>query len=245
MNKQTYKRHLKQALTKQGADIGFTVLEDSSTNIYADTHLPSRFPFLVAAISQKDGKGRLGRAFVSDKGGAYFTLQLLADKDFTPEKYTLAAGVGAAMALCGLPIGLKWPNDIFIEGKKLGGILCAGKPTANGTLINCGIGINVTNDVSLIGAARLADYLPEEDIFTLIAKITVTFLDLLNKTQDEILAHYKSYSIMPGKRIKVAAGEESFTATAVDIGPSGNLIAEKDGEQISLSAGDVSIIWDT
>lgn len=241
MTKGIYRQSLRCALAKQNLEIGCKVLKDTSTNLYANTHIPKAFPFLIAAISQKDGQGRRERAFISHKGGAYFTLQFSPSANHPPQRYTLLAGVAATCALSPIEVGLKWPNDIFLDGKKLGGILCSCKMLQNKTIINCGIGINVSNDVSSLAATNLAKY--DIDIFTLIAKVTRSFMDLLNKSWDEIFTLYKQYSIVLGRDIVVTSDKASYTARAVDLTPCGNLIIKKkDGECCSIYSEDVSII---
>jgi len=237
-----YRQKLAQALQELDLDIDFTVLADTSTNLYANTHYPISTPFLIAAISQKDGQGRCGRCFESAAGGAYFTLQLLAGKDFAPDKYTITAAVAVANTLCNLPIKLKWPNDIYIEGKKLGGILCTSKQYADKVLINCGIGININNKVSMRGTAQLGKYTSVWQPPTLIASVVKNFLELLDLHKSEILTLYKQYSNVLGKKIKVISSGGEYIATAKDITSGGILIVEKDGGLQHLFSGDVSLL---
>lgn len=82
----------------------------------------------VIAANQTERRGRLGKSWCSAAGkGLYCSIIVrpkLAVKDFP--KITLAAGIGVAIAidrLTGVFSRLKWPNDIFIDGKKCGGIL--------------------------------------------------------------------------------------------------------------------------
>lgn len=242
MMRTKYKRSLADALQAVSLDIEFTVLKDSSTNIYASCHCPQSIPYLIVAISQKDGQGRRGHKFESAKGGAYFTLQLLAPQDFAPERYTITAGVAVACVLQDLPIKLKWPNDIYINGKKLGGILCSSRPYNDKVLINCGIGINVNNKVSVKGATRLADYNTKWNEVNLIANITKTFLSLLNLEKGEIFAQYKKYSNVLGQQIIVTTSNDKYVAYAKDLAECGNLIVEKNGSILHLSCADVSLL---
>jgi BirA family biotin operon repressor/biotin-[acetyl-CoA-carboxylase] ligase len=104
---------------------------------------------VIAARSQRKGRGRLGRTWHSPPGcGLYFSALL---RPSVPAERTalmsLIAGVAAAEGLAdpaGCPVGLKWPNDLRIGGKKIGGILCeyensGGPPPA----VVAGIGINL------------------------------------------------------------------------------------------------------
>lgn len=242
MMRTKYAHSLADALQAVSLDIEFAVLEDSSTNIYASCHDPKSIPYLIAAISQKDGQGRRGREFESAKGGAYFTLQLLAPQDFAPERYTIAAAVAVANVLQTLPIKLKWPNDIYIDDKKLGGILCSSRPYNNKVLINCGIGINVCNNVSVVGATRLADYSTKWNEVNLIANICKTFLSLLNIEKSEIFDQYRKYSNVLGQQVIVTTDNDKYVAYAKDLSECGNLTVEKDGSILHLSCADVSLL---
>lgn len=100
------------------------------------------------ARSQTKGRGRLGRSWISHKDkGVYFSIILrpqIAVKD--APKFTLMAGVGIAKALgkfTGLESLIKWPNDIFIKDKKIGGILTEIEADINMIrFIVIGIGLN-------------------------------------------------------------------------------------------------------
>ena len=239
----TYPQELSYALQAQDIDIDFVVLKDTSTNKYAIEHQPVSTPFLIVAISQKDGQGRCGRSFHSAEGGAYFTLQFLTtSKDFTPDKFTLTAGVAVAKTLHDLPVRLKWPNDIFIGDKKLGGILCSSKPQGEKILVNCGIGINVNNKVSVDSAACLANYTSIWQPAMLIACTVKNLINLLEWKKSEVIALYKQYSNVLGRKVKIISTDSVYTALAKDIAENGALIVEKDGELVSIFSGDVSLL---
>lgn len=105
---------------------------------------------LVVAESQSAGRGRLGRSWLSPDGaGLYFSLLLrpeLAMADLP--KITLAAGLALALAIegqTGCAPALKWPNDLYLAGKKCGGILTETEGVAGpeATVVVVGIGLNV------------------------------------------------------------------------------------------------------
>ena len=104
---------------------------------------------LVIANEQHGGRGRLSRSFLSPKGGGlWFTLVLRPDIAPTEaSKCTLLAALAVAKAIrktTGIDCGIKWPNDILVNGKKLVGILTEMSADMDGIrYIVCGIGINV------------------------------------------------------------------------------------------------------
>lgn len=118
------------ARAARGFDVE-AVLETGSTNSdlvqRARLTQPSR-PLLRAAVQQNAGRGRHGRRWFSAAGGALlFSLAVpMAAAEARIAAATLACGVGAAEALraTGAPVSLKWPNDLLLDGRKLGGVLC-------------------------------------------------------------------------------------------------------------------------
>ncbi|MCD7783532.1 MAG: biotin--[acetyl-CoA-carboxylase] ligase [Firmicutes bacterium] len=94
--------------------------------------------FLIAANAQTGGRGRRGRTFLSETGGIYFSFDVSAPAEKLRQCFTLVtptAGVAAALAsreLYGIDAKIKWVNDIFAGGKKLGGILAEGVETDEG-----------------------------------------------------------------------------------------------------------------
>jgi BirA family biotin operon repressor/biotin-[acetyl-CoA-carboxylase] ligase len=112
-----------------------------------------RRPLLRAALQQSSGRGRLGRRWFSRAGAALlFSLAVpMRAADAQIAAATLACGVGAAEALrsAGAPVTLKWPNDLLLDGRKLGGVLCELAVDAEDrrTLI-VGVGINLHLDAA-------------------------------------------------------------------------------------------------
>lgn len=106
---------------------------------------------LVVAESQSRGRGRLGRSWLSPAGsGLYFSLLLRPELEIADlPKLTLAAGLALARAVAGCANcapGLKWPNDLYLAGKKCGGILTETEAIAGAgpAAVVIGIGLNVS-----------------------------------------------------------------------------------------------------
>ena len=150
---------------------------------------PSR-PLLRAALRQAAGRGRHGRRGFAGAGNALlFSLAVpMKAEGGRLAAATLACGVGAAEALraVGAPVSLKWPNDLLLGGRKLGGVLCelATDEAARRTLV-VGIGINLHLDAATrdsIGqpAAALDETpLPAVQREALIGGIATAVLDAL------------------------------------------------------------------
>ncbi len=115
---------------------------------------------LVIADEQTAGKGRLGRRWVAPSG-ASLLLSLLFRPNITPNqapRLTMICSLAIAEAVEGLtslPVGLKWPNDVFVGGKKAGGILTE-SATTGGRLdyVVVGMGLNVNLTLSALPELR-------------------------------------------------------------------------------------------
>ncbi len=174
---------------------------------------------VVVADHQTAGRGRLDRRWVAPPGSA-----LLASFVIEPHPLlSLAAGVAAAEA-CGPDVRLKWPNDLMLHDRKLGGILVevsAGKAVV-------GIGINLTSAPP--GAARLS--LPRHD---LLEKLHAELTAWTSASSSRILQRWRELSVTLGRRVRVELPGHDFEGTAQDIADDGALIV--DGQRVG--AGDV------
>lgn len=168
-----------------------------------------------------------------------------------------------------LSLGLKWPNDLFCGGKKLGGILCELVPGAlapNGEDFACvvlGIGINLLTPAErlpLVTATSLAvelgpaaGALPafaclREDLLTSIARGLGQLLGELvahpAKTTEALLLRLREESCTLGKRVEVnCGGDRRVTGVALDILPDTALLVRSDaGEELPITAGDVGVL---
>ncbi len=213
---------------------------------------------LVLARQQSAGRGRLGRQWVSPAdSGIYASFLLRPDPTSLPNLSTITLAVGVAVARAirnsvGVDVGLKWVNDLVVDGRKLGGILCEMSARPSGNALIIGIGINIRFDVD-----ELPDDLREKmtwleritgqpvDPNVVIAEIAnqleeVYFL-LLDKQSDLVLADWRKRSITLGRRIIATSGERTIEGEAIDIAPSGALIVDDGKEKIELHAGEISI----
>jgi len=213
---------------------------------------------LVLARQQTAGRGRLGRQWVSPSdSGIYasFLPRPEAESIQNLSTITLAVGVAVAKAVrttAGIDIGLKWVNDLVVDGRKLGGILCEMPASKTGKALVIGIGINVRFHEN-----ELPDELKEK--MTWLEKITgqpidpnlviaeianeleIVYDELLRGQSEKVLADWRRRSITLGKRIIATSGERSTEGTAIDIASSGALIVDTGSERIELHAGEISI----
>lgn len=210
------------------------------------------------AEEQVGGKGRLARGWFSPYArGIWFSVVL--KPPFMPSeasKCTLLAAVAVVRAIneyTGVKAGIKWPNDILIDGKKMVGILTemnAEFGHINYIVIGTGININIpkenlSDDLKDI-VASLADVTVKKinraELLALILKNMEEFYELaLAEGFGPILDEWRWWSTTLGKEVKVVAPNETYIGKALDIDEEGLLIVDRGGEKVKVIAGDVSI----
>lgn len=209
----------------------------------------------VFARHQTAGRGRLGRSFVSpDDSGIYMSIVLKPD-DFNPVLITTAAAVAVCRAIekiCGCNPQIKWVNDIYLEGKKVCGILAEAvtdHKTGQITHIILGIGINCRNDaippeLKNIAGAVEGNY----SINHLAAEVLNQVISLVSDPQaDRFINEYKTRSMVIGKTVTVhkgglIPGKPGVPARVLDIDNTGGLVViYTSGQRETLSTGEISI----
>lgn len=235
--------------------------QTESTNLWARSlldaeHIPEGA--LVLAGRQTGGRGRLGRRWSSPRGGLYFSIILRPTLDLQRASLlSLVLAVACARALekfISYPCGIKWPNDVMIDGKKAGGILLEARGEMDRLdYVVAGVGINVN--------LALHDF-PEEvrGLATSLAVATKRNYDLnlllahlLNNLPQDyyfFLQHgfkpfleiYKQYCVHLLQPIAVNTGKGRMEGIHKDIDVNGSLLMEVDGINIPISTGDVQLI---
>ena len=217
----------------------------SSTNDYAKAQRDKGQNLFVTAERQDGGRGTKGRRFVSEKGGVYLT-KLTFYKDFLAKDAFLIM-VNAAVSVCktlqtfGLNPLIKWPNDIYVNDKKISGILI--ENTFRGEFVSnsvVGIGINVTNELPV----------ELQTIATTIRKETgkdIPVYEVRGKLSKELckkqtLEEYLSFIGYMGRRVEVIIGDKHVPATLVCVDEQGGLIVETAEGKQRFMAAEVSIV---
>ncbi len=207
---------------------------------------------LFIAERQTAGRGRLGRSFSSDGGGLYMTLLLKRKMDAEDAlKLTVTAAVCVRRALKRLrapEVGIKWVNDIFLDGKKLAGILCEGACDEFGKITHAvlGIGLNIfpPSDAGLSDiATALSEHMeavPSKEL--LAAFITEEIYLALDESFSDVLSEYKKHSVLIGRDVRVVKLSREYPARVLDIDDKGALVLLLDGGEIEhLGTGEVSV----
>lgn len=214
---------------------------------------------LVIAREQTAGRGRRGRQWTSPPDSGIYASFLLRPPIAQMDKLsaiTLGAGVAVAEAVekaTGIRVGLKWVNDLVLDGKKLGGIL-AEMSTKDGIVaLVIGIGINVAMD-----AAEVPEELQNRmtwleaatkhpvDANLVLAELCLSlervYDAMLDNRTESILDEWRTRSVTLGKQVRATSGTNEFEGTARDITQSGSLLLRlASGEDKELHAGEITI----
>jgi BirA family biotin operon repressor/biotin-[acetyl-CoA-carboxylase] ligase len=196
---------------------------------------------LVTADEQTAGRGRQGRSWVAPPGRALLMSVVLRGLD----ERTPLAPLAAAVAVCeAFPEanGIKWPNDVWVDGRKVAGILVEGRPREGWAVL--GIGLNVAAAVdefpaelreiaTSLRAAGSAVGTPTEAL-----KRLVPVLDTwLAASPEAVLGAWRPRDALRGRPISWADG----SGVAAGIDDEGSLLVETDAGVVALRAGEVHL----
>jgi len=209
---------------------------------------------LVISEAQTKGKGRLNREWSSPKyKGIYFSL-ILRPKILpnSAPVLTLLCAVSVCEAVkkvCGVEIKIKWPNDLFIRHKKVGGILTELNAEMDAVrFVVMGIGINVNNDTTTLveGATSLREQNNKvplnrvELLQEIVRSIEARYLLFQKEGAVSTLTQWRQHALTLGRRIKVLYHKEHLEGEAVDVDGDGALLLRTDAGLVRrVTAGDV------
>jgi BirA family transcriptional regulator, biotin operon repressor / biotin---[acetyl-CoA-carboxylase] ligase len=210
----------------------------------------------VLAEEQSAGRGRLGRIWYSEKSSGIYASVILRPPlaPAAAPVLTLMAGVAAHAAIersSGLAVDLRWPNDLLVNGKKVGGILTEMSAEADRLhAVVIGFGLNVNHrempaELRLIGSSLRLEggkvYSRVQILAALLQEIERHYGILLEEGSAALVRHWAAASsYAQGKRIRVLSGEGPYAATTAGLEPSGALrVRRDDGREEVLVAGEI------
>lgn len=251
---------IRAALPEEYKDIPLEVKQSTvSTNIDVGAAAANGAPHgtTVVALEQKSGQGRLGKSFCSPKGGLYFST--LIRPTLSIEKavmITPAAAVAVHKAISdilGLPVSIKWVNDVYMNGRKVVGISTQAQADIavggiSGIIVGIGINYNTAQ----------ADFSPElkdkaGSLFyenapakrnELIAATITNLLDLSKDLTDKsYMDYYRRHNFVIGAVVDYEIDREAKSGVVKDIDDNGTLVIDENGrkEQRRLSCGEISV----
>ncbi len=239
---------IRQALGSKWEKIPVRALaETDSTNLrLKEAYREGRIapPYLLTADSQKAGRGRLGRRFVSPPGtGLYMSLLAAPPEGTDCGLITILAAVAVCRAIeetTALRPKIKWVNDLFVSGKKVCGILAEG---LSGPVI-IGIGVNLhTPPGGFPPEAGPAGALDADVDASMLAGLIVQYiLDGLERPGDPaILDDYRQRMPLTGQTVRYTQNGQEKAARVTGVAPDGGLMIEDETGPRTLRTGEVTL----
>lgn len=213
---------------------------------------------LVVSESQKQGRGRIGRSWISQpETGIY--MSLILRPSFVPMKapcitfISAIALVEALKEILGIDAKIKWPNDVMINGKKTAGILTELRAEMESIhYIIVGIGINVNNThfpkdlrhkVTSLAIERKEKVSRIRLLQAILRAFERWYLLALSDQPGPTFERWRELSCTVGQQIEVNLGDEVLKGLATRLEPNGSLYLQLDsGEERQILAGDVTMV---
>jgi BirA family transcriptional regulator, biotin operon repressor / biotin---[acetyl-CoA-carboxylase] ligase len=199
---------------------------------------------LVTAAEQTAGRGRQGRVWVAPAGEAL--LMSLVVRQLGAGTLPLATAVAVAEAceeLAPVEARIKWPNDVWIDGRKVSGILLEGRPQEGWAVI--GIGLNVAvrefpEELSEIATSLALAGAPEADVELALTTLLERLDRWLGAPSDDAIEAWRERDALIGEQIRWNGG----SGTAAGIDEKGSLLVDLDGDagRTALDAGEVHLL---
>ncbi len=222
--------------------------EVDSTNIYAKSLLNTASDgTIVLADLQTAGKGRLDRPWYSPVGGIWMSVIL------KPEKPNLIP-VLTSVSLCetfstyDILLGLKWPNDVMLNKKKVAGILC--EVVDQSVIVGIGLNLNIKEFPPELRNTATSIFIETKKSFDKMAvfqmlckEIDYNYMMLKGDHVSHLLTKWRHYTIMLGKDVTIELPGGKVTGRVLDISSDGGLVIMKPDNTIErILAGDCQLV---
>ncbi len=248
-------------LIKKYKKINFIFLDTlNSTNTYCKKISENEFTkdTVVIADTQSQGKGTKGRSWISPKGkGLWFSILLKPSvqlKDINFLTILTSTALHNTFLDFGITTKIKWPNDIYLNSKKLCGILTESKISNNKVeYVIIGVGININlqlNDFSdelknkatslLISTGKSFDR--EEILNKFLENFYEQYNELINGHKDKILKIYRTNSLILNREVNLEYKNSIRKVIPIDILEDGSLLIKNSNDEIEkIISGEISV----
>lgn len=217
--------------------------EIDSTNEYAKTLLNKAPEGAVILVDQQtEGRGRFGKQWFSPEGGLWMSVIL------QPPEHSLIA-IAAGVAVCktlhmnGILPGIKWPNDIMLNGKKIGGILT--EVVDDFVILGIGINLNIRKFPDALKETASSvfletkKHLEKKKVFDVLCRRLDDCYGLMKEKKiKDLLTEWRHYTILLGQEVIIEMPDKEVTGKVIDISNDGALvIMGVDGKIKTVVAG--------
>ena len=257
-------KEIRDGLSNRNATIGseivfFRLIGSTNTEAARLASKGQREGTVIIADSQTEGRGRLGRTWVSPAGKNLY-LSIIVRPAIPPREASIltlmsaVAFTSAIQRLSSVPVSIKWPNDLMVADKKIGGILTEMKADADSiNYVVIGMGINLNLDTSdmpdsiresatsvMLQAGSLQSR--TEYALEIIKSMDYWYTILRESGKCPIIESWQRLSSTAGRAVTVTTGEVKLTGLAEGIDTEGLLLLRLgDNSVIKIRSGDVTI----
>lgn len=232
----------------------------STNDLLRDAARDNENEGLIAVTDEQTaGRGRRGRTWTAPAGSSLL-LSILLRPTWLPSSnafmLTMLASIAATEAITsvtGVGVDLKWPNDLQIGGRKVGGILVEtelGDPNVHWAVIGCGINVNwdpssipeLQTIATSLSAAHGADISRRELLRSLLQHTDRWYAELRRGARTALFDRWRGLLCTIGQQVRATTPYGIITGLAEDVTPDGGLIiVDQQGERQIVTSGDVTI----
>ena len=218
-------------------------------------------PMLIVADRQTSGRGRGSNRWQAEQGSLTFSLAVPAATSGESSTVDPRVSLAAASAVChvvadlapGIACGIKWPNDVFIVGRKACGILVE-SPTAESPrpVAVVGVGLNVNNEVVAFkgeladSAMSLCDATGRKfDLTDVLLRLVQTFAvecEELNRNARQASSRWQSFDLLAGRTVSIRQGSRSIVGVCQGVASTGELRVRTEAGDQRIASGEVVAI---
>ncbi|MEO1529880.1 MAG: biotin--[acetyl-CoA-carboxylase] ligase [Planctomycetota bacterium] len=227
-----------------------TQTESTNTDALGEVHRgleSGLLPRLHWADRQTAGRGRQGNTWISEGNALTFSL-LLAGENLLESPLSMFVGVAVAQAIefhsAPVRVGLKWPNDLYADGRKLGGILIESSQ-AHLDQVVVGVGVNVDDAPTLqsdreVAATSLAEIAPRTVTRTdwLVAMVESIVQTLNEVDHAGLMEAFRERCVLTDTQVRLTQKDQSFSGRCTGVTENGELRLSIDGESRTFHSGD-------
>jgi BirA family biotin operon repressor/biotin-[acetyl-CoA-carboxylase] ligase len=195
----------------------------------------------VTADEQTAGRGRQGRSWVAPPRSAVLLSVVLRDLDESAALLPLATAVAvceAAESLAPVRCEIKWPNDVWVERRKLCGILVEGRPAAGWAVVGLGVNVTTREFPADLVATSLALSGAEVSVEQTVGAVLAMLDRWLSSPPAEVLDAWRARDALLGSKIGWGEGE----GVAAGIDDRGSLLVDTSDGRVALGAGEVHLV---
>lgn len=210
--------------------------------------------YACLAGEQSAGRGRQGREWIAPPGTALLASVLMRRSPAVASGIPFAAGLALVDVLAAeyrVAAGLKWPNDVLVDGRKLAGILCEVEPAggAEHIAVALGLGVNLRverfpDGIEAVSLHTLVASPPAADVLLMAwgAELGSRIAVLEQGGISPLLTDWRRVAVGLGGPVTVHGPSGIVAGVALDVGDDGALLVEASGRTHRFLAGDVHLV---